>query len=302
MITGIVIGIGIACIGLALAAFEALAPNPSANRLRKMNEAADAANSGLAVQESNSAAAFMERIGRLTSGANEKEPQEATIAELLLYAGYKRRGAADVFNGLRFGGFLVGMVLASPVGAVASLTVTLFAVILFAAIGYYLPLIVLRGRAEARQDEISMALPDALDLLVISVEAGLGLDAALRRVAAETAHVSKELSRELLFVTSETATGIDRITALKHLYDRTGIDEIRSLVNMLAQAERFGSPVSDSLRLYSSVAREKRMARAEEIAGGVSSKLTVVMIVCLMPVLMLVLIGPPAIRWFAGDM
>ena len=95
---------------------------------------------------------------------------------------------------------------------------------------------------------------------------------------------------------AEVGAGIERIKALKHLEERTGLEEVRSLVNMLAQAERFGSSVADSLRMYSGVAREKRMARAEEAAGQIGSKLTFIMIIFFLPVLMAVLLTPSIIR------
>jgi tight adherence protein C len=107
---------------------------------------------------------------------------------------------------------------------------------------------------------------------------------------------SPELSREFQLVTHEVSAGVPRVEALRHLERRTGLDEIRSLVNMLAQAERFGSSIARGLRVHSRMTRQKRMSRAEEEAAKVSPKLTVVMILFLLPVLGMVLMGPAAIK------
>ena len=128
------------------------------------------------------------------------------------------------------------------------------------------------------------------------VEAGLGLDAAFRRVAEEIEGTAPELSLEFQMVNHEISAGFSRVDALKRLQERTGMDEIKSLVNMLTQAERFGTSIARSLRIHSEVTRQKRMSKAEEEAAKVSPKLTVVMILFLLPVLMTVLIGPAMIN------
>ena len=135
-----------------------------------------------------------------------------------------------------------------------------------------------------------------MDFLVSTVEAGLGLDAAFRRVADELESTSPELAREFKMINHEVSAGVARTDALKHLAERTGLEEIHSLVNMLTQAERFGTSIAHSLRIFSDITRQKRMARAEEEAAKISPKLTVVMILFLMPTLMVILLGPAGIN------
>ena len=131
------------------------------------------------------------------------------------------------------------------------------------------------------------------------------MDAAFRRVAEEMEGAAPELAYELQMVNHEISAGIPRMEALRHLTTRTGVDEIGRLVNMLTQAERFGTSIARSLRIHSSITRQKRMSRAEEEAAKVSPKLTVVMILFLLPCLILVLLGPAAINvkntFFAQD-
>ena len=137
---------------------------------------------------------------------------------------------------------------------------------------------------------------DALDLLVSSVEAGLGLDAAFRRVSKEMESAAPALVRELQAVNYEVEAGIPRTTALRHLDERTGLQEVNSLVNVLLQAERFGTSVAEALRVHSELVRKKRMLAAEENAAKISPKLTLAMIIFILPLLFTVLAGPAAIN------
>jgi tight adherence protein C len=140
------------------------------------------------------------------------------------------------------------------------------------------------------------SFPDALDLLVSSVEAGLGLDAAFRRVSKEMESAAPALARELQAVNYEVEAGVPRTTALRHLDERTGLQEVNSLVNVLLQAERFGTSVAEALRIHSDLVRRKRMLAAEESAAKISPKLTLAMILFILPLLFTVLVGPAAIN------
>jgi tight adherence protein C len=162
--------------------------------------------------------------------------------------------------------------------------------------GYMLPQIYVSSRISARQKSLLQPFPDALDLLVTSVEAGLGVDAAFRRVATELEAAAPELALEFQLVNNEISAGVARPDALKHLAVRTGLKEIKALVNMLTQAERFGTSIARAMRIHSDLTRQKRMARAEEAAAKVSPKLTVVMILFLLPCLFIVLLGPAIIK------
>ncbi|MBN2798450.1 MAG: type II secretion system F family protein [Deltaproteobacteria bacterium] len=240
----------------------------------------------------------LEKLAERLGSFAETKDQE-TVDQLrakLIQAGYRHKQAVQIFNGIRVTGALSLPMLALPFAASAPLmkmaTITMVAV----AAGYYLPQMILNSQVEARQKLLARPFPDALDLLVSSVEAGLGLDSAFQRVASELESIGPELSFEFKMVNHEINAGVSRIDALKHLQERTGLDQVRSLVNMLSQAERFGTSIARSLRIHSHVARERRMAEAEEKAAQVSPKLTVVMILFLLPTLMAVLLGPAAVR------
>ncbi|MCB9680271.1 MAG: type II secretion system F family protein [Alphaproteobacteria bacterium] len=239
------------------------------------------------------------RLGALAQSRGDQiDADTEKLIKALKHAGYKNRRALDIFLGTRVAGALLLPVAISPIAFVMEIQAVAFAMVIAMAIGYYAPLIVLTNQAQNRQGELLRSFPDALDLLVSSVESGLSLDQAFRRVAHEMRTVAPGLAREFTFVNSEISAGVERLIALRHLEERTGLEEVRSLVNMLAQSERFGSSIADSLRVYSHVAREKRMSRAEELAGQVGSKLTIVMIIFFLPVLMLILLVPSVIRMF----
>jgi tight adherence protein C len=215
---------------------------------------------------------------------------------LLLQAGFKNRHALEIYNGFRVTASLCLPLLVAPFAGQIGFTQAAFSALLAGAFGYYAPALYVKNITDKRKRLLLRAFPDALDLLVSCVEAGLGLDAAFRRVSLEMETAAPELSREFQLVTHEVSAGVPRVEALRHLERRTGLEEVRSLVNMLAQAERFGSSIARGLRVHSRMTRQKRMSRAEEEAAKVSPKLTVVMILFLLPVLGMVLMGPAAIK------
>lgn len=235
-----------------------------------------------------------ERIARLAQPESEEERN--ILKQKLIQAGYRAKHAPQVFNAVRVALALLLPLLFAPFAATMSWTTMALAVVLGAAIGYYGPLMVVNSAIQGRQSKILKPLPDALDLLVTSVEAGLGLDAAFRRVAEEIEQAAPDLAFEFQMVNHEISAGIARIDALKRLQERTGLDEVKSLVNMLTQAERFGTSIARSLRVHSDITRQKRMSKAEEEAAKVSPKLTVVMILFLLPCLMIVLLGPAIVN------
>ena len=147
-----------------------------------------------------------------------------------------------------------------------------------------------------RQREIFESFPDALDLLTVCVEAGLGLDAALQRVADEMQLKSLALSEELSLVTMELRVGASKPHALRNLALRTGVEDVDTLVAMLVQAERFGTSIADSLRVHAETLRTKRRLRAEERAAKIALKLLFPLIFCIFPTLLLVLLGPGFIQ------
>jgi len=172
----------------------------------------------------------------------------------------------------------------------------LLALTLSSAIGYYLPNMLLNHVVERRQREIFESFPDALDLLTICIEAGLGLDQALAKVAGEIHLKSETLAQELQLVLMELRTGFSKEQALRHLALRTGVKDIDMLVAMLIQADRFGTSMGDSLRVHSENLRSKRRQVAEEAAAKIAIKLLFPLIFFVFPTLLLVLLGPALIQ------
>jgi tight adherence protein C len=172
----------------------------------------------------------------------------------------------------------------------------LLTLLVTAAIGYYLPNLLLANAVRLRKREIFENLPDAIDLMTVCVEAGLGLDAALVRVAEETALSSQALAEELRLVSLELRAGASKEKALRNFALRSGVEEVDALVAMLVQADRFGTSIADSLRVHSDGLRTKRRLRAEEAAAKIGVKLVFPLIFGIFPAMLVVLAGPPIIR------
>lgn len=198
-----------------------------------------------------------------------------------------------------------GLAIALPMAAYLVLSVTrtggsvtgvLFWLLSSAALGYYLPNLLLNARVRNRQRDIFESFPDALDLMTVCVEAGLAMDAALLRVAQEIGLKSAILSDELRLVTLELRAGNTKERALRNLALRTGVDDVDALVAMLIQAERFGTSIADSLRVQSEQLRVKRRQRAEEMAAKIALKLLFPLIFFIFPSLLVVLMGPAFIQ------
>jgi tight adherence protein C len=147
-----------------------------------------------------------------------------------------------------------------------------------------------------RQKEMQKALPDALDMLVVSVEAGLGLNQALVRVSEEIYRISPVLSEQLALVNLEIRAGTSREEALRNLAERTGLQDISSLVGMLIQTDRFGTSVAQALRVHSETMRTKRRQRAEEAAAKTTIKMVFPLVFCIFPALFVVILGPALIQ------
>lgn len=305
--TGLIMGVaGVLAVvvfgGMAYAAMVLTNPTRTAqDRLRDMTTVEDDEEAFVISGEAEGMDAIAQRLGSLAATKDETEIKKQRSK--LLQAGYKHRHALEILNGTRVTLALCLPMLVVPVAAGMSLPKLTAAVLVAAVVGYYAPQVVLDNIVNKRQATLLRSFPDCLDLLVSSVEAGLGIDAAFRRVANEMEGAAPDLSHEFQLVNHEISAGVARVTALRHLEERTGLDEVRSLVNMLAQAEKFGTSIAKSLRVHAKQTREKRMSRAEEEAAKVSPKLTVVMILFLLPVLFSILIGPAAINvknTFAG--
>jgi len=190
---------------------------------------------------------------------------------------------------------LAGIVLALLPNPVTG-TRVLFLMLLTASCGYYLPNMVLSRIVRRRKREIFETIPDALDLLTVCVEAGLSLERALVKVAAEIHIKSVTLAQELQLVLMEMRAGFSKEKALRNFALRIGVDDIDSLVAMLIQSERFGTSIGDALRVYSDNLRNKRRMIAEEAAAKIGLKLLFPLIFCIFPTLLMVLLGPAGIQ------
>lgn len=168
--------------------------------------------------------------------------------------------------------------------------------LLLGSIGYYLPNVLLSRLVANRKESLQNALPDALDLMIVCVEAGLGLDAAMNRAASEIGMRSEALSEELNLLALELRMGVKREQALRNLALRTGVDDIASFVAMLVQADRFGTNVAEALRIQAETMRTHRRLRAEERAAKIPLKLLFPLIFFIFPSLMVVLMGPAMIN------
>jgi tight adherence protein C len=166
-------------------------------------------------------------------------------------------------------------------------------------LGMIVPSFLLDRKVTKHQRILRNALPDAIDLLVVCTEAGLGLNAAMLRVAQVLVEIHPALAEELLLVSSEMRAGVERNQALSNLAQRTGLEDIKGLVAIMAQSIRFGTSIAQTLRVYSEEFRDKRMQRADEEAAKLGTKMIFPLALCLMPGFFIVIIGPAVIKVMA---
>src|SRR5262245_43906573 len=243
--------------------------------------------------------AWERMLARLAGFLPNADGQES-IRDGLIEAGFRGPNAVTTFLGAKilFAAalplfiFVLAAMLRWPIG-----NTILWSVVL-AVIGFYLPTLWLWNAAGKRKLEVTHALPDALDLLVVCVEAGLGLNAAIVKVSQEINIASPVLSQELRQVNNEMKAGVNRIDALRSLAERTGVADVKSLVAVLVQTDRLGTSIAASLRAQSDSLRVKRRQRAEEAAHKVAVKLVFPLVLCIFPELLLVLLGPGFISVF----
>jgi tight adherence protein C len=218
----------------------------------------------------------------------------------LIHAGYRSAKAPMLFIGAKLllavmSAFLIAMIPAKALGfpSVSNLT---FYYVLAAACGYYAPVMWLRRAIAIRKDALQRAIPDALDLMVVCVEAGLGLDQAIGRVGEEVLRTHPKLSDELSLLALELRTGVSRQEALRNLAHRTDLDEVRNLVALLVQTDRFGTSIGQALRVHADAMRTTRRLKAEELAAKLPVKLLFPLIFFIFPSMFIVLLGPACIK------
>ena len=242
--------------------------------------------------------ALLEWLGRMNQPSNTEEVR--TTRRQLTNAGYRGRNAPLYFVGskLLFAFIIVlllSMLPAKALGFPSASKLTFFYVVA-AACGYYAPVLWLRRAIDARKDSLRRAIPDALDLMVVCVEAGLGLDQAIGRVGQEVKRSHPELSDEINLLAMELRTGVTRQEALRNLAHRTDLEEVRNLVAILVQTDRFGTSIGQALRVHADSMRTTRRLKAEELAAKLPVKLLLPLIFFIFPSIFIVVIGPACIK------
>ena len=214
--------------------------------------------------------------------------------KLLHQAGYRSDSAYVTYGMVRMATMLglPGVFFVATMHMVMAPALRFFGLVLLLLLGYVAPKLVVRWRVRKRQHRLRKSLPDALDLLVICVEAGMGLNQAIVKVAEELRETHGEISEELTMVNLEIRSGRTRGEALKNLGERTGVDDLISLAAMLIQTDKFGTSVARSLRTHSEALRIERIQRAEEAAAKTTIKLIFPLLLCVFPALLVVILGP----------
>jgi tight adherence protein C len=232
----------------------------------------------------------------------------AQLRSSLVRGGYRGEHALEIFLGVKLGAtplvtmafLLVNSRLPNPIKFPTDAGLAL----VLAALTFFLPNLWLRGKIGERQTAIERGLPDAMDLLVTCVEAGLGLDAAINRVAEEMMLAAPLLAEELRHTSMEIQAGVQRADGFRRLAERTGVEDLRALSAILIQTDMFGTSIARALRVQSESMRIRRSQRAEEKAAMVSVKMTIPLILCILPSLMAVVMGPAVamiVKNFAGQ-
>jgi tight adherence protein C len=277
-------------IGVAVFSFGAAAYAPSSvlgSRLRQL---------GVQKPVEEEKPALRERLGQALdplSKALPLSPSEVSrTRSWLIQAGYREPRHLTIYTGSRVFGAALGAAIVIAISGFNSL----FLLVGVAGFGFFIPRFILKRLIRNRQQRIRLGLPDALDLTVICVEAGLALDQAMMRVGEDLSHAHPELSSELHLVNLEMRAGKPRTEALKNLVDRTGVDDIRALVGTLIQTDRFGTSVAQGLRVHSDSLRTERRQRAEEQAAKTTIKMVLPLVLFILPSIIFVTLGPAFIQ------
>ena len=237
---------------------------------------------------------FVEKLNLKTALADEN------TEAMLIHAGYRGPRPMFIFLALRFGLPFVFMAIAAIYLFLGDNKIAPLQRLLYTGCagfaGFYLPLMFLKNRLKARQLSITQAWPDALDLALICVESGMSIEAAFRKVSVEIGAQSIPLAEELVITTAELSYLQDRRVAYENLAARTGLESVKNVVLSLIQAEKYGTPLAQALRILSQENRDQRMSKAEQKAAALPPKLTVPMMICFLPVLFCVILGPAVIR------
>jgi tight adherence protein C len=266
-----------------------------------MNARLERIDPSLALVENNPLTVM---TGRVAEPLNRIIPISAVEAlklqRQMLQAGYRSPDAATAFRAIQ-----ITLLVALPCFVVTVCFLLNRSVVesgvfsmIGAALGFYLPRYFIRKKTAARQQRITWGLADAMDLMVVAVEAGLGLNAALNRVAEELKNLHPDMHGEMELVNLEIRVGRSREEALRNLAERTGVEDIRSFVALLIQADRYGSSIAKAVRIFAESLRTKRRQRAEQISQKAALKLLFPLTCFLFPVIILVVLGPALLNLY----
>jgi tight adherence protein C len=272
------------------------------DRLRRiMNPAVD--RKGAEQQHAHKQEKFQEQVTRAANklGQSLRPTDEQELGKVrvkLLNAGFRNENAVAVFFGVKMILMSLLLMISFPILALRyGMTRNTFTYTALAGgIGFYLPGFVVDSRKKKRSEAIFLGLPDALDLMVVCVEAGLGLDAAMRRVTSELSTSCKVLCEEFAIANFQLQMGRTRKDVLRDLGVRTGVDDMRSLAAVIIQAEKFGSSIGSALRVQSDALRLRRRQFAEERAAKTAVKIMIPLILFIFPGVFVVLVGPAGIQ------
>jgi tight adherence protein C len=227
----------------------------------------------------------------------QSELEQSKLKLKLANAGFNSPRSSEVYLACKFAALLLGLVAGGGFGMLKyGVTQTgMYSLIIGAGLGFYIPEVILMFLVSSRKQKVFLQLPDALDLLVVCVEAGLGLDAGMRRVSEELNDSAPELCKELQLCNFQLQMGRPRREVLHDLGIRSGVDDLRSLAAILIQAEKFGSSIAQALRVQSDSMRIKRSQMAEEKAAQTAVKMIFPLVLFIFPGIFVVLVGPAAI-------
>jgi tight adherence protein C len=266
-------------------------------RLGKSN-AGFTTTAAVSIEDTGRGGEFAERLASPLSRLVPPSAAEAKkLQKQLMHAGFRSASAPVVFRGIQLAA-LAGFPAAVALGCAIlahPLSSALLWILMAFVIGFFLPRYVLRRMIKSRQQLVRWGLADALDLMVISVEAGLGLNAAMVRVSSELKEVHPDICEEFELANLEIRVGRERDEALRNLAERTGVDDLQSLVAMLIQTDKFGTSIARAIRVFSDSLRTKRRQRAEQAAQKAAVKLLFPLACFLFPTLFIAILGPAAL-------
>jgi tight adherence protein C len=291
--TTVVAFVAVVLIVLALAYGLSGENLPAAERLTRLWQPPSSEKLGFREKQQQKVAQVLGNVGKLIPSSSKQLPH---TQRMMARAGYRRPEAIMAMQGAKVLVPLMLLALVYFTGVYKQAPIFIFAI---AAVGgYLLPEFWLTSRVRRRQQQLRLSLPDCLDLLVVCVEAGLALDQSFMRVTQELRIVHPQLCEELDLVNAEIRIGRTRIEALRELSNRTGVEDIKSLVAMLVQTDRFGTSIAQSLRVHSDELRTKRRQRAEEMAAKATVKMIPPLVFFIFPALFVVILGPAVISLY----